>query len=563
MDGAIAASSAETVRRTSVRFPAGAFSPQPSLADGSSMHAGLFEQFLNFATPETTHPIEPSTDSNHALPAQTEEDASESDNTEAASNVEQAESSQPTAEEEAEQGAVEDQVAILSVSAAVNSTAAPAEEESVEQQVEQPTAVDKQLTAEQGENNENRSGESLISENAPPTIADSNENVENAQSLADLPVISATEVSNSARDTGNNPLNQQATENHPDDQQIQFVNEHLQSAESLETAEAAIEEEVAQLNLLDTQQAPLPADSREPAGDRGEKRSKWYKRDSELTSITQATEESPDISQAEAADETHPSDRRAENQPTTEARPLQPHSPPAAIENTVAVANSAIPIVEVVASKLVGSQPLLSDAGANSGGDATASTNGVDNSKPTAKNNSPDAKGAAAPAQRSDELTQAERVRLVQRVSRSFARLGPTGGQVNIRLHPPQLGSLSIQVRMEGRTMTAKLSTESEAARDAIVESLPVLRGRLAEQGFEISSFQVEVAEYNPDVTDNSQQSWSNQTDGSENNSNRQVDHRRLAAQQRQTLTAVGRQSGSAETPQLAWQAMAGIDLQA
>ena len=100
MDGAIAASSAETVRRTSVRFPAGAFSPQPSLADGSSMHAGLFEQFLNFATPETTHPIEPSTDSNHALPAQTEEDANESDNTEVASNVEQADKSQPTAAEE-------------------------------------------------------------------------------------------------------------------------------------------------------------------------------------------------------------------------------------------------------------------------------------------------------------------------------------------------------------------------------------------------------------------------------------------------------------------------------
>lgn len=90
-----------------------------------------------------------------------------------------------------------------------------------------------------------------------------------------------------------------------------------------------------------------------------------------------------------------------------------------------------------------------------------------------------------------------------------------------------------------------------------------MLRGRLAEQGFEISSFQVEVADNNPDVTNNNQQSWSSQTDGSENNSNRQVDYRRLAAQQRQPVATVGRQSNSTEAPQLAWPAMAGIDLQA
>ena len=563
MDGALAASSAETVRRTSVRFPTGGFSPPPSLADGSSMHAGLFEQFLNFATPATTHPIEPTSDRNHTPPAPAVEDVSEPDSTESTSHVGQAESNQPTAEEEAEMGAVEDQVAILTATTTVNTTAALGDDEPVEQQVEQPTAVDRQLTAEQGENIEERSGESLIAEDVPPTNADSNENVGKVQSVIDLPVNSATDASSSARDTRDNSLNQQATEDQFADKQLQLDNEHLQSSASLEPAETAIEEVAAELIPLDTQQAELPADSQEPTRHRGEERSKWYKRDSEPASIAQAKDAKADASQVETTDQTHLNEWTVENQPATETKPPQPLGPPTAIENTVAVVNSTIPIAEVVARGLVGGQPLPSDAVALSDGEANAPTGGIDNHKPTAKNNSPDSKGAATPAQRSDELTQAERVRLVQRVSRSFARLSPTGGQVNIRLHPPQLGSLSIQVRMEGRTMTAKLSTESEAARDAIVESLPVLRGRLAEQGFEISSFQVEVADNNPDVTNNSQQSWSNQAGGSESNSHRQVDYRRLAAQQRQSLSAAGRQSSSTEAPQLAWQTLAGIDLQA
>ncbi len=94
----------------------------------------------------------------------------------------------------------------------------------------------------------------------------------------------------------------------------------------------------------------------------------------------------------------------------------------------------------------------------------------------------------------STDLTQQEKIRLIQRVTRSFSRLGVDGGQINLRLHPPQLGALNVQVRLEGRSMTAKLTTETGAARDAILESLPILKNRLAEQGFEISQFLVEVA---------------------------------------------------------------------
>jgi flagellar hook-length control protein FliK len=92
------------------------------------------------------------------------------------------------------------------------------------------------------------------------------------------------------------------------------------------------------------------------------------------------------------------------------------------------------------------------------------------------------------------DITRAEKARLVQRVARSFSRIGPTGGNLQIKLHPPELGALAVQVRIEGKNMTARLTTESHAAREVIMESLPQLRSRLAEQGYEVVQFTVDVA---------------------------------------------------------------------
>ncbi len=105
------------------------------------------------------------------------------------------------------------------------------------------------------------------------------------------------------------------------------------------------------------------------------------------------------------------------------------------------------------------------------------------------------ATGNASETNETTEITQQERVRLVQRVARSFSRLGPDGGQVTLKLHPPQLGVLNVSIKIEGQTMTARLQTESSAARDVIVDNLPVLRERLSEHGIEVEKFQVEVGQ--------------------------------------------------------------------
>ncbi len=62
----------------------------------------------------------------------------------------------------------------------------------------------------------------------------------------------------------------------------------------------------------------------------------------------------------------------------------------------------------------------------------------------------------------SRQLSQQERVRLVQRVARSFSRLGPDGGQVTLKLHPPQLGVLNVSIKIEGQAMTARMQNRDQ-----------------------------------------------------------------------------------------------------
>lgn len=117
-----------------------------------------------------------------------------------------------------------------------------------------------------------------------------------------------------------------------------------------------------------------------------------------------------------------------------------------------------------------------------------------------------------------------------------------------------------MQVRLEGRSLSARLSTETSAARDAIMQDLPALRQRLADQGFDVTKFQVEVAGNGADASfaqSNSQSQFSqsdNRSPGS------QTDYRRVAAM-REARAATVRQLSPSMNVQ--WQPSSGIDLQA
>lgn len=165
------------------------------------------------------------------------------------------------------------------------------------------------------------------------------------------------------------------------------------------------------------------------------------------------------------------------------------------------------------------------------GGGSIGAASGLRNGK------LPSSATAATQADSADqprEITQQERVRLVQRVARSFSRLGPDGGQVTLKLHPPQLGVLNVSIKIDGQTLTARMQTETSAARDAIVENLPLLRERLSEQGIEIEKFQVEVGQQEDLSGGNGQaNSFAGNGSGSQNEStSTEYDYRRTARAQ-------------------------------
>jgi flagellar hook-length control protein FliK len=91
------------------------------------------------------------------------------------------------------------------------------------------------------------------------------------------------------------------------------------------------------------------------------------------------------------------------------------------------------------------------------------------------------------------ELNPAEQNRFVQRVARAIDAARQRDGEVRLRLSPPELGSLRLEVRMQHGALTARLEAETPAARALLIDGLPALRDRLADQGIRIDQFDVDL----------------------------------------------------------------------
>jgi len=135
------------------------------------------------------------------------------------------------------------------------------------------------------------------------------------------------------------------------------------------------------------------------------------------------------------------------------------------------------------------------------GGAAAGSALGTSTSIPSYGSGSPTSPGRAdqprSEATRgssSTAISPYQEGKLVQRVLRGLEQLSDGGGQVRLRLHPPELGSLQMSLRIEAGQVFAKLEVESTVARDALLNNVQTLRDRLAEQGMRVGSFEVEVS---------------------------------------------------------------------
>ena len=109
-------------------------------------------------------------------------------------------------------------------------------------------------------------------------------------------------------------------------------------------------------------------------------------------------------------------------------------------------------------------------------------------------------RSAPAPSTSDGSQTdQVDRVRFVQRVARAFEALGDGNGSVRLRLRPPELGGLRLEVSIRNGMMTAHIETETSAARTLLLDSLPALRERLAQQDIKVDSFEVDLGDRSPD----------------------------------------------------------------
>jgi len=91
--------------------------------------------------------------------------------------------------------------------------------------------------------------------------------------------------------------------------------------------------------------------------------------------------------------------------------------------------------------------------------------------------------------------TRADQTRFLQRIARAVAT-APHGAEVlRLRLHPPELGSLSLQVSLQRGILTARLETETPAAHTMLLDNLPQLRQRLTELGVNVARFDIDLTQ--------------------------------------------------------------------
>ncbi|HOW73135.1 MAG TPA: flagellar hook-length control protein FliK [Phycisphaerae bacterium] len=112
------------------------------------------------------------------------------------------------------------------------------------------------------------------------------------------------------------------------------------------------------------------------------------------------------------------------------------------------------------------------------------------------------AKNAATTEEAALDPSRAESIEKLARVLRS--QLGTRNSSMSLRLDPPELGSVRIEVRMQDQTLTVKFQVDTQAGHNVLQSRLDALRQTLEQQGVRVDQVTVE---YRPQQSDSSQQS--------------------------------------------------------
>ena len=86
-----------------------------------------------------------------------------------------------------------------------------------------------------------------------------------------------------------------------------------------------------------------------------------------------------------------------------------------------------------------------------------------------------------------------DQTRFIERVARAFQAAEGRDGVLRLRLSPPELGALRLELKMHEGALTARVEAETPTAKALLLEHLPMLRERLAEQGVRVEQFDVDL----------------------------------------------------------------------
>jgi flagellar hook-length control protein FliK len=109
-------------------------------------------------------------------------------------------------------------------------------------------------------------------------------------------------------------------------------------------------------------------------------------------------------------------------------------------------------------------------------------------------------------------LERIDQARLTNRVAGAFRSLANQSGTIRMKLHPEELGAMTIRMRIESGKVTAKLETETETARQVLLENMDTLKKKLKEQNLEVAAFDIEVTPGETAETNTSDRNAGNRT---------------------------------------------------
>jgi flagellar hook-length control protein FliK len=191
------------------------------------------------------------------------------------------------------------------------------------------------------------------------------------------------------------------------------------------------------------------------------------------------------------------------SQAASQAEAQRPQQPITAANNSESIANSAARSFEapspagtsqaesaVVNVNNIASRIQQSGTASGTQAGTRGSTHAIESTLPAKSGSSP----KSAPSEK--QGTNAEtvsRIKLIQRVSKAFQHLGPDGGVVRLRLAPPDMGSVRVEMRINQHKVHGRVVAESEAASAALREHLPDLRARLESFGMQVEKLDVET----------------------------------------------------------------------